>query len=179
MLFLDTLNAELFGCYTVSWHPVAVCVCVCVNGPEASIGSGSLPHRCLLNGQIHTQLTWFGSSARSWSLLHSPPTHTHTPPRFSSCLLSLCSPRSCRPLFHLRLFSFILPFFFFGIVPFSLLLSFRCQPSPQKELAITGVVKTCCQLSNIHICTVTRVPICSKASRFHFPIQTNPKQLHI
>lgn len=85
MLFLDTLNAELFGCYTVSWHPIALCVCVCINGPEASIGSGSLPHRCLLNGQIHTQLTWLGSREHSWSLLYSPPHLPASPPVFFLC----------------------------------------------------------------------------------------------
>lgn len=152
-----------------------LCVCVCVNGPEASIGSGSLPHRCLLNGQIHTQLTWFGSSARSWS----PPPHTHTSPLLLLSSFFVLPPVLSSSVPFKALFFHSSFFFFFGIVPFSLLLSFRCQPSPQKELAITGVVKTCCQLSNIHICTVTRVPICSKASRFHFPIQTNPKQLHI
>lgn len=132
VLFLDTLTAELSAWFTVSWHPLALCLCVCVRActrvcPEASVRSGGLPHRCLLNGQIHTTTTT------------------------SLCPFSVL-PQSCHPLFHFSLFFLFLSLslfrpFFLSVVavffpsPASLFWNNSFQPSTFISLPAAGPQK--------------------------------------
>lgn len=156
--------------------PLCACVRACTRVcPEASVRSGGLPHRCLLNGQIHTTTT-----------------------TTSLCPFSVL-PQSCHPLFHFSLFFLFLslslfrPFFLsvvavffpppplsFGITPFSLPLSFPCQQRAHKRTGnYQGGEKVA---ANFPIYTFAQSPALRFALRppaFISPIQTDPKQLHI
>lgn len=91
---------QMFPGCTALWGYVCVFLCVCVNGPEASIGVADCPyhHWCLLNGQIHThtQPTWLGSGLGPVFLAS-----------FFSLLWVVFLPES-------TFFSFLVNFMFFG-----------------------------------------------------------------